>query len=388
MINGNHNKYKVSYKSISSLLKNKNNSNNIKNTLNFYQIYSSNKKPSLISKMKSNNSKYLLNSIFVQNKSKIKSKNQKDNIKRLKQSIGINTSKHSEKNPFLSEKDKSLNISQKTKSKINIEDFNTSSSLYKQYYVGYNKKGEFIDNEKIRELRRNLKTFSAYSYQTYRNLPSKFHDNRNNINKNNSLLTYNFNKDAYSNSQRLLLNISNNNYIKYGKETKKNKLIYKLKRQKTATINNYKSLAYPKINIKNMINENYKRKSFKYNNLILRKDFKNSDSNYFNKKYLIKSEIDKNNINIVKTNKKKKLMEIIEDPNSVLNFIYNKVKELKEHKILLLKNRKKGNRLKLENMKSDLKLIEQEALYQVYNLRYERAPGDEINIKTNLFCSK
>ena len=39
-------------------------------------------------------------------------------------------------------------------------------------------------------------------------------------------------------------------------------------------------------------------------------------------------------------------------------------------------------------MKSDLKLIEQEALYQVYNLRYERAPGDEINIKTNLFCSK
>ena len=39
-------------------------------------------------------------------------------------------------------------------------------------------------------------------------------------------------------------------------------------------------------------------------------------------------------------------------------------------------------------MKSDLKQIEQDALYQVYNLRYERAPGDEINIKTNLFCLK
>ena len=388
MINGNHNSFKNSYKSISSLLKNKNLSNNLKNTINFYQIYNTfDKKKSLISKMKSNNSKYLLNSIVVHNKSKINSKSKQD-IKSLKQSIGINTSKISEKNPFLSGKDKSFNISQKTKSKMNIEDLNTSSSLYKNYFVGYNKKGEFIDNVKIRELRRNLKTFSAYNYQTFRNLSSKFGDNKN---KNNSLLTYNFNKDAYSNSQRLLLNISNNNYFKYEKDIKKNKLICKLKRQKTATINNYRIMAYPNINIKSMSNENNiknKRKSFKYNNLFLSHDFKNSDNNYFDKKYMIQSEIGKNNINIMKVNKKKKLKEIIKNPNSVLNYIFNKVKELKEHKILLLKNRKKGNRLKLENMKSDLKQIEQDALYQVYNLRYERAPGDEITIKTNLFCLK
>ena len=305
MINGNHNSFKNSYKSISSLLKNKNLSNNLKNTINFYQIYNTfDKKKSLISKMKSNNSKYLLNSIVVHNKSKINSKSKQD-IKSLKQSIGINTSKISEKNPFLSGKDKSFNISQKTKSKMNIEDLNTSSSLYKNYFVGYNKKGEFIDNVKIRELRRNLKTFSAYNYQTFRNLSSKFGDNKN---KNNSLLTYNFNKDAYSNSQRLLLNISNNNYFKYEKDIKKNKLICKLKRQKTATINNYRIMAYPNINIKSMSNENNiknKRKSFKYNNLFLSHDFKNSDNNYFDKKYMIQSEIGKNNINIMKVNKKK-----------------------------------------------------------------------------------
>lgn len=384
MINGNLNRYKFSYKSISYLLKNKNNSNNLKNRFDFGQIYTSNKKKSLISKMKLNNSKYLLNSIFIQNKSNIKSISKKENIKRLKQSIGINTSKLSEKNPFLYDKEKSFNILQKTKSKINIEDFNTSSSLYKQYFVGYNQKGEFIDNEKIRELRRNLKTFSTYNNKTFRNFYSKLRDNRN---RNNSLLTYNFNKDAYSNTQRLLLNFSNNNYFKYGKDIKKNTL----KRQKTATINNYKSMAYPNINIKSISNENNKknkRKLFKYNNLFLSKDMTNCDNNYLNKKFLIKSEINKNNINMLKMNKKKQLMEIIEDPNSVLHFIYNKVIELKEHKTLLLKNRKKGNRLKLENMKSDLKQIEQEALYQVYNLRYERAPGDEINIKTNLFCSK
>ena len=39
-------------------------------------------------------------------------------------------------------------------------------------------------------------------------------------------------------------------------------------------------------------------------------------------------------------------------------------------------------------MKSDLKLTEQKALYQLINLKYDRVPGDEINIKTNLFCTK
>ena len=39
-------------------------------------------------------------------------------------------------------------------------------------------------------------------------------------------------------------------------------------------------------------------------------------------------------------------------------------------------------------MKNDLKLTEQKALYELINLKYERVPGKEIKIKTNLFCSK
>ena len=363
MIIENQNKTKSTSKSI-SLCSNKNFINS-KNILNINQYTSSNPniKSSLISKIKIiKNFKNVNIKKKLTNQNKLLFKNKKDISTKLKQNIGINTIETSEK--FVqnkSEQEKSLMTSVKEKSKIN-EDFNTSSSIYKQYFVGYNKNGEFIDNEKIRELRRNLKSFSVNNNKLYKYFPYK--KNKNIIQKKGTLLTYNFNKNAYSNSQRLLLNIhNNNNIINY----KNNKLIYKLKRQKTAGINNYKSLNYPNINTKSMSNRN---------------------TASLNNSFLNKIEADKNDKERKKKIKKYEILKMVEEPNSLLHYIYNKSQEYKEHKILLFKNRKKGNRFKLENMKNDLKLIEQETLYQLFNLRYKRIPGDEINIKTNIFCTK
>jgi hypothetical protein len=223
--------------------------------------------------------------------------------------------------------------------------------------------------------------------------------NNNNLNSSHnkgSLLTYNFNKDAYSNAQRILINISNSNLFSENKDIKKdnnNKYIFGLKRQKTA-INNYKSMVYPNINIKNNNQKNRKYEKIKKihkNHLILgniynnysKKDIKKCSSVDFHK-----YNVNINNNNISKINKNEQLLQIIDEPNCLLNYIYEQIKEYKKNKIMLLKNRRKCFKLKLENMKTDLKQIEQKAFYQVLNLRYERPLGNEINIKTNIFCKK
>ena len=73
----------------------------------------------------------------------------------------------------------------------------------------------------------------------------------------------------------------------------------------------------------------------------------------------------------------------MEYPDGVFNYILQQLKEYNSYH-----NKRNGFKMKLENMKSDLKLTEQKALYQLINLKYDRVPGDEINIRTNLFCIK
>ena len=388
----NYNKIIFSLKPISF---NNNNLNiiNSKNTLNVNQhiTLNSNKK-SFISKMKIIKNNNGVNDIKpkIIKENQILSKSIKDIPKIIKQSIGINTSKYSEKMvPNMSKQEKSLITSGKVKSKIK-EDCNSTSSLYKQYYIGYNENGEFIDNEKIKELRRNLKSFSVDQNRIYKYFPYQKHKKRKIIHKKGSLLTYNFNKNTYSNYQRSLINIYNSNIVKNNiNNNKSNKLIYNLKRQKTAKINNYQSLNIPNIKIKSCSGNDKNIKKYKQihrNKLFFQNVIKKSDSMIINTNTLNNDEI--NILNKDEIKKKNEVLKIVEEPNNLLNYIYNNIQELKEHKILLFKNRKKGNRYKLDNLKNELKTIEQDALYQVFNLRYERIPGDEINIKTNIFCTK
>ena len=345
----------------------------------------------------------------------IKNINYNNNIKPTtsKQSIGINTSKHfdtlqtSHNNKGNKEDNykEETNCSERAESKKNDDNniLNSSSVLYNKFFVGYNNNGEFIDNVKIKELRRNLKSFS-YQKNIYKNKSNKNNRKFSKLNNNNkgSLLTYNFIKDAYSNEQKLLINISNNNLLFDKKAKNISKIKYKLKRQKTA-INNYESIICPNIN-DNKTSSNKKRhlklKQQLHKNRIMFNNYNYKLGN-INNIFSIKNKEDKkNNLYIEnqvceykhKNNKdfetKKELLKILDNPNSLLNYIYSQIQEYREHKKMLLHNRKKALRFKFENMKNDLKQIEQKAFYQVINLRYERIPGDEINIKTNIFCSK
>lgn len=283
---------------------------------------------------------------------------------------------------------------EKIKSLINNQDHNTNSSLYKNIYIGYNKKGEFIDNEKIKKYRKNLRLFSSLNSRIF---TSSLKDSKNNKDKG-TLLSFNFNRDAYSNEQRLLYK---NSYTNLNLKFELNDIKSGLKKQKT-TINNYKVIINPN-NIKN----NMSHKSSKKFRIIKNKIFsKNIDINMItinNDKLNSNKDLNKNNNineNKIDNNKnnddkhkerkiyKKEKLNLINDQKNIINYIYNQIKEFKAQQLLLKNNRKKCIRAKLENFKNDLKQLEKEAFFQLMNLKYERPLGKEINIKTNLFCSK
>lgn len=267
---------------------------------------------------------------------------------------------------------------------LNNEDHNTNNSLYKNFYIGYNKNGEFIDNEKIKEFRKNLRLFSSINSRIY---TSNLKDSKINKDKG-TLLSYNFNRDAYSNEQRLLYKNSDSN-LKF----EINDIKSGLKKQKT-TINNYKVIASPNNYKKNTFYKNNKRyKIFK--NRIISKNIKNNMISLNEDKLNLNKDIKGININNnnnetpkEKIIDKKEKLTLINEPKNIINYIYSQIKEFKARQLLLKSNKRKFIRAKLENFKSDLKQLEKEAFFQLINLKYERPPGKEINIKTSLFCSK
>ena len=209
-----------------------------------------------------------------------------------------------------------------------------------------------------------------------------------------SLLTYNFNKDAYYKEERLLLNISGNNFGSIENNFIHNRL------KKTKTNKSFKTMIFSNIDLKSMSNKTKKNKKFKLfnrtnlfhdspnDNILMdhsvNKDIKNSFcnsllknvfSNEENKKIIMKAN--QNNF------KKEEITKLMEYPDSVFSYILQKLKEYNTYH-----GQRNGFRKKLENMKTDLKLTEQRALYELINLKYDRVPGDEINIRTNLFCIK
>ena len=209
--------------------------------------------------------------------------------------------------------------------------------------------------------------------------------------KKESLFTYNFVKDAYSEEERLLLNISNNNYETLDKVKFYNRL------KKAKSKKNFKTLIYSINDLKSMRNKNKKNKKFKTFNMTnffhqnpnfnseindSIKDIKNSFCNS-----LLKDIFSKEGNQTIKEEnksiKREELLKLMDYPDSVFNYILQQIKEYSS-----FHSRRNGFKMKLENMKTDLKLTEQKALYQLINLKYDRVPGDEINIRTNLFCIK
>ena len=116
-----------------------------------------------------------------------------ESTKKNKQSIGINTSSHIDQLQPIYKKDikekkeyKDIYDSEIEKSK-KMEILNSSSILYNKLFVGYNDKGEFMDNVKIKKLRRNINSFSSYQNNIYRNKSNKKIFNFNSYNKKKAL---------------------------------------------------------------------------------------------------------------------------------------------------------------------------------------------------------
>ena len=119
-------------------------------------------------------------------------------------------------------------------------------------------------------------------------------------------------------------------------------------------------------------------------NHTINKDIKNTFCNSLLKHVLSNNDYNSKNINNEdKIFQKEEVIKLMEYPDSIFNYILVKLKEFNNYQ-----SKRNGIKLKMENMKTDLKLIEQKALYELINLKYFRIPGEEINIKTNLFCVK
>ena len=312
-----------------------------------------------------------------------------------KQSVGVNTSKNDEKIKIKAKTMKNI------KSKVNMTT-KPYSYLFKKYFIFYEEKKHSMKKPKSLKknnnaklyLNQNKKFLTISTFPKKKNIQNIF--NRTiPISKRNkeSLLTYNFNKDAYYKEPRMILNNSNNNFSTIDNNFANNRL------KKAKTNRNFKTLIFSNIDFKNMSNKNKKNKKFKLfnktnlfhesptNDILMEhsisKDIKNSFCNSLLKNVFLNEDKKKQKLIDVKNNiKKEELMKLMEYPDSVFGYILQK---LKEYNSL---NQRNGFRKKLDKMKTDLKLTEQRALYELINLKYDRVPGDEINIKTNLFCIK
>ena len=262
----------------------------------------------------------------------INSINQKsDEINSRKQSVGINTSTHYENKKW---KKKSIGY-------IKPKVFNSKpySDLFKKYIISYSDlnriKPKPLNETKIPKIKPK-KIFNTISVSHSKRV-KKIEDNKIlplKTRKKESLFTYNFVKDAYSEEERLLLNISNNNYETLDKVKFYNRL------KKAKSKKNFKTLIYSINDLKSMRNKNKKNKKFKTFNM----------TNFFHQNPNFNSEIN-DSIKDIKNS----------FCNSLLKDIFSK----------------EGN----QTIKEENKSIKR-------NLKYDRVPGDEINIRTNLFCIK
>ena len=334
--------------------------------------------------------------IFLDNNIGINIITKKINEERQRRaSIGINTSDHYEYKRKPKRKTRQNIISFKPK----INNAKPYSGLFKKYIISYEQMNKIKKNPEPEKevkipklkLQKNFKTISDFSTKIIKRKEKKKIFPIKNRQKE-SLFTYNFIKDAYSEKQRLLLTISNNNLD----SLEKNKIQNRLRKPKENK--KFKTMIYSNEDFKSMSTKTNKIKKFKLfnkNNLFqenridnfqinhsINKDIKNSFCNSLLKD-IFAGENSKKSKEEIKLYKKDEILKLMEYPDSVFNYILQKLNEYNS-----FQNKRNGFKIKLENMKSDLKLTEQKALYQLINLKYDRVPGDEINIKTNLFCIK
>ena len=129
------------------------------------------------------------------------------------------------------------------------------------------------------------------------------------------------------------------------------------------------------INVKNNELVNYSKKEKKFRKkLHINKNFKKNKINNINENYK-NQEYDKlKNVNSYKIAHK-----LIDDPNSFVYMMFNRIKDQKFDEEGNLK--KIDLKKRFSEYKKDLDKLEQKARFELFNLKKERAIGNEINMK-------
>ena len=193
----------------------------------------------------------------------------------------------------------------------------------------------------------------------------------------NNMRLKNFRKKLFFDKKKYLA-MSSNNKINIGpnlfdsiEENKKLKNIY------------YKTIQNKK---------NKKEKLFKFRNSnsnfnninLINHTFKSKKNNKTKKKNIVETEKNKDLDKIVKI-KFDKIKDLIDNPQSFLYLMFNKMKNSKFE--YLENNNKLYFKKKFSEYKKDLDKLEQNARYELFNLKKQRTVGNEINLNGRVISS-
>ena len=359
--NGNHHNKMKDLKALNSQDKNNNNKNNTEND-NKTNFISKNKirpksNKDLSLKYLTKQDSYILFKQYLFGKDVILPYNSVNNLEELNQPL-LEINKYNQKTIFTPNK----------KMKSNPMKISNCSSKWNMSPNNSNNFESYIINNKRnnKNRRKHIIQKKIYSHN-YINNPKISLVNQNKINKFNENLYNTLDLNIFPNK-----NINRNSYFK----THQNLHDSTDSLKKSTKYSLSKDSKYPFLinNSKNKIKNN--KIKIKVNNLDNNKnDFIDIKENYNSER----NERDKKNSTYFLAK------QLIENPNSFMYLIYNKLKKQK----LEEKNRTKKLDLhrRFEEYKKDLKNIEQSARFEVFNLKKQRIIGNEVNMKGKIIST-
>lgn len=346
--------------------------------------------------IKNNSTHTLSNSIIKKNKNNVLSPNKIKNLYNLDLSIlkTIKDKKIKDYNnndnyrPLYSDNNRTRNNKSHKDSLLYIRNRRNYSNIFKKYFLGndiilpFNTVNDFI--------------YSNRHFYTYNDFDK---NSRCNLFKNNSK-TITIEKDYMSNkSNKTLSNKKKSNKIK---NNSKILIVFKGKKNRENLNKNVEANLYDLIEINHFSNKMLKVKTLNNKNKL---NFKDNSTNLKNCEFInnpkrkklkknlqINKMINNNKINNICENNKNQEFDkgknlssyniakrLIEDPNSFIYLMFNRIKNQQFDE--------EGNLKKLDlqkrfsEYKKDLNKLEQKARFELFNLKKERAIGNEINMK-------
>ena len=346
--------------------------------------------------MKNNSTHTLSNSIIKKNKNKVLSPNKIKNLYNLDLSILKNIKENKIKDynnsgnyrPLYSDNNRTRNNKSYKDSLLYIRNRKNYSNIFKKYFLGND---IILPFNTINDF-----NYSNKNFYTYNDFDK---NSRCSLIKSNSK-TITIEKDYMSNkSNKTLSNKKKSNKIK---NSSKILIVFKGKKNPEYLNKNIEADLYDLIEINHFSNKMLKVKTLNNKNKL---NFKDNSTNLKNCEFInnpkrkklkknlqINKIINNNKINNICENNKNEEFDksknlssyniakrLIEDPNSFIYLMFNRIKNQQFDE--------EGNLKKLDlqkrfsEYKKDLNKLEQKARFELFNLKKERAIGNEINMK-------